>query len=75
MTQKDIIALASDPDLMLMLQEIAFEERNLCHKTIYEQKTAKKKMQNYARDIIDTIKYRKTRRLRENSSSNTGWRT
>lgn len=58
MTQKDIIALASDPDLMAMLNEIAFEEKNLCHKTVYEQKTAKKKMRNYAKDIIDTIKNR-----------------
>lgn len=61
MTQKEIIMLASDPDLMALLTEIAEEERNLIHKTIYEQKTAKKRMKNRAAEIIETVKTRMKR--------------
>ena len=58
MTQKEIIMLASDPDLMALMNEIAHEDRNLCHKTIHEQRTARKRMQNLAADISDTLKAR-----------------
>lgn len=59
MTQKDILILAKDPELMALLVEIAEIDSNMCHKTVYEQKTAAKRMQNYAKEIADTIKHRK----------------
>lgn len=61
MTQKEIIMLASDPDLMALLAEIAEEEKNLVHKTVYEQKTAKKRMKNRAAEIVETVKARTKR--------------
>ena len=56
MTQKELLKIAADEDLMYMLQEIQFEQRNMCHKTIYEQQKATRKMKGLAKEIIETIK-------------------
>lgn len=56
MTQKDLMKIAADEDLMEALQEMASIQRNMCHKTIYEQKTATRKMKDLAREIIEGVK-------------------
>lgn len=55
MTQKELFQIASDEEMMEILKEIAEIQRNMCHKTIYEQETAKKKMKRLAKEIIETI--------------------
>ena len=51
MTQKDIIKMASDFEIQWRLREIAMIDSNMCHKTIYEQARAKRKIKEYAREI------------------------
>lgn len=53
MTQKDLIKIASDERAMDLLREIAEIQSNMCCKTVYEQKTAKQKMQRMAKEIIE----------------------
>lgn len=55
MTQKEIIKMASDFEIQWRLREIAMIESNMCHKTVYEQKTARNKMKNYAREIQEIL--------------------
>lgn len=55
MTQKDLIEIASNDEMMDILKEIAFIQQNMCHKTIYEQKTAKAQMKRLAKEIIESI--------------------
>lgn len=55
MTQKQILAIAGNEDAMWILQEIAEIQSNMCHKTIYEQKTAKARMKSLAKELIETI--------------------
>lgn len=55
MTQKELLTIAADKDLMDILEEIAEIQRNMCHKTIYEQKTATKKMKNLAKELIENL--------------------
>lgn len=55
MTQKQIIAIASSEDAMYILSEISHIQRNMCHKTIYEQKTAKAKMKRLAKELIESL--------------------
>ena len=55
MTQKDLIMIASNSEMMAMLAEIADIQKNMCHKTIYEQKTAKAKMKEMAKEIIENL--------------------
>lgn len=55
MTQKEIFAIASSQDSMEIIKEIAEIQRNLCHKTVYEQKTAKAKMKRLAKELIEII--------------------
>lgn len=56
MTQKQILEIAANEDAMFLLQEIAYIQRNMCYKTIYEQKTAKAKMKNKAKEIMEVLK-------------------
>lgn len=55
MTQKEIFAIASSQDSMEIIKEIAEIQRNLCYKTVYEQKTAKAKMKRLAKELIEII--------------------
>lgn len=55
MTQKEILAIASSVDAMDILKEIEEIQRNMCHKTVYEQKTAKAKMKRLAKELIEII--------------------
>lgn len=55
MTQKQIFAIAANEEAMDILKEIEFIQRNMCHKTIYEQKTAKAEMKRLAKELLDTI--------------------
>ena len=55
MTQKEIFAIASNQDTMEILKEIEEMQRNLCHKTVYEQKTAKAKMKRLAKELLEII--------------------
>lgn len=55
MTQKQLLAIAADTEAMEILEEIARIQRNMCHKTVYEQKTARAKMKSLAKEIIDMI--------------------
>lgn len=56
MTQKELIAIASNAQAMDMLKEIAFIQVNMCHKTIYEQKKAKAKIKEMAKEIAESIR-------------------
>lgn len=51
MTMKEIIKMANNSEVMYMLEEIAEIQANMCFKTIYEQKTAMKKIKNLAKEI------------------------
>jgi hypothetical protein len=55
MTQKDLIKIASDERAMDLLREIAMIQSNMCHKTIYEKKSAKQKMHRMAKEIIEGL--------------------
>lgn len=56
MTQKALLNLAANDEAMDILREIQFEQRNLCHKTIYERKSATRRMKQLAAQIIDVLK-------------------
>lgn len=58
MTQKDIIAIAKNPVAMEILAEIAEIQANMCYKTIYERKTATRKMKDLAKEMIDEINWK-----------------
>ena len=53
MTQKEIFAIASSEDSMEIIKEIAEIQSNMCHKTVYEQKTAKAKMKRLAKELLE----------------------
>lgn len=55
MTQKQILAIAASEDAMWILKEIADIQRNMCHKTIYERKTATKEMKSLAKQLQEII--------------------
>ncbi len=55
MTQKQLIELASNEELMRMMEKIAEIQSNMCNKTIYEQKTAKAEMKRLAKEIIEEL--------------------
>ena len=55
MTQKQILAIAASEDAMYILKEIESIQRNMCHKTIYEQKSAKAKMKLLAKELLEAI--------------------
>lgn len=56
MTQKEIFAIANNKDAMMILKEIEEIQMNMCHKTIYERKTASRKMKRLAKELIEEIK-------------------
>ena len=56
MTQKAILKLAANEEAMEMLADISHIQRNMCHKTIYERRTAKRKMKQLAAAIIELMK-------------------
>lgn len=55
MTQKQIIRMASDFEIQWRLREIDGINSNMCHKTVFEQATAKRKMKQYAREIQEIL--------------------
>ena len=55
MTQKEILKIADNDDAMDILREIADIQRNMCHKTVYEQKSAKSKMKKLAKEMLEII--------------------
>lgn len=56
MTQKAILQLADNEEAMELLADIAHIQQNMCHKTIYERRTAQRKMKQYAAEIIKLLK-------------------
>ena len=52
MTQKQILALAADDELMSLLEEIY----DIQHKTVYEQKSSEQQMKHIAKIIIESLK-------------------
>lgn len=55
MTQKQIIRMASDFEIQWRLKEIDRINSNMCHKTVFEQATAKREMKQYAREIQEIL--------------------
>lgn len=55
MTQKQVLEIAANEDAMDILKEIAIIQRNMCHKTVYEQKSAKARMKKLAKELLETI--------------------
>lgn len=56
MTKKAILQMAADPEIMDCMMEIAAIQSNMCHKTIYEQRTAKRRMAQMAEWIQAKMK-------------------
>ena len=55
MTQKEILKIAANEDTMDILKEIAFIQRNMCHKTVYEQKSEKAQMKKLVKELLESI--------------------
>lgn len=55
MTQKEILTIASDSELMGILEHISYLQSNQQFKTVYEQKAAKQEMKHFAKIIIDSL--------------------
>ena len=55
MTQKQILALAADNELMGILEHISNIQANMQFKTEYEQKSAKQEMKHFAKIIIESL--------------------
>ena len=55
MTQKQLFAIAANEEAMDILKELEKIQRNMCHKTIYERKTAKAKMKRLAKELLEAI--------------------
>lgn len=55
MTQKEILKIAANEDAMDILREIADIQLNMCHKTVYEQKSAKAKMKKLVKEMLEII--------------------
>ena len=51
MTMKEIIKMASNPEIMDIMAEIAEIQSNMSSKTVYEVRTANKRMKELARGI------------------------
>lgn len=56
MTQKEIFKMASNYEISWRMREIESIQQNMAYKTVYEKKTATRKMKNYAREIIEILK-------------------
>lgn len=55
MTQKQLLEIAANEEAMDILKEIACIQSNMCHKTIYEQRTATSRMKELAKEIQQLI--------------------
>ena len=55
MTQKQILALAADNELMSILERISNIQANMQFKTEHEQKSAKQEMKHFAKIIIESL--------------------
>ena len=51
MTMKEIVKMASNEEIMETLKEIADIQSNMCFKTIYEKRSAIKKVKQLAKMI------------------------
>lgn len=56
MTQKQILTLAADNELMSILEHISDIQANMIFKTAHEQKAAKQEMKHFAKIIIENLK-------------------
>lgn len=56
MTQKEILKIAANEDAMDILREIAFIQLNMCHKTVFEQKSKKSKMKKLAKEMLEIVR-------------------
>jgi len=56
MTQKDLMKIVENADLMYTLLEMREIQQNLIYKTVYEKKTAAKRMKELAKEIIAELK-------------------
>lgn len=55
MTKKDLMRLAANEDAMSALMQMRNIQRNMCHKTIYERKTAERNLKELATEIIECL--------------------
>ena len=55
MTLKEVMRIAEIEEAMEIMKEIADIQRNMCHKTIYERKTATRKMKTLAKELQELI--------------------
>ena len=56
MTQREILTMATNFDIQWRMKEIESIMMNMCHKTKYEQRTARDKMKRYAKEIQAILK-------------------
>lgn len=56
MTQKDLMKIVENADLIYTLLEMREIQQNLIYKTAYEKKTATKRMKDLAKEIIAELK-------------------
>lgn len=56
MTQKDLMKIVENADLIYTLLEMREIQQNLIYKTAYEKKTATKRMKELAKEIITELK-------------------
>lgn len=55
MTNKEIRFIATNWEAQCLLRKIDREVSNLCHKTIYEQKTSEKKIKRWTKELKDLV--------------------
>ena len=55
MTKKELMQLASNKDAMSALMQMQMIQSNMCHKTIYEQKTAERNLKELATEIMECL--------------------
>lgn len=56
MTQKDLMKIVENADLIYTLLEMREIQQNLIYKTAYEKKTATKRMKELTKEIIAELK-------------------
>ena len=70
MTSKEIRFIATNWEAQRLLEKIDREVSNLCHKTIYEQKTSEKKIKEWTKELKDLINEYKENEWDENKVQN-----
>lgn len=55
-TNKQILEIANNVDIMYLLGRIKHETENLCYKTEYEQKTTNNRIKEYVKEIKEELK-------------------